>query len=67
MRRARRIWIELIRQYERSGLSIEKYAAKREIPEKRLRWWMWRLRREEQAQPSLLPVRVVASTAPVAR
>ena len=68
MRRARGIWIELIRQFEKSGLTTEQYAAKRGIPVKTLRWWMWRLRREqhEEAAP-LLPVRVVPSTAPEGR
>jgi hypothetical protein len=68
MRRARGIWIELIRQCEKSGLSTEEYAAKRGIPVKTLRWWIWRLRREqdEEAAP-LLPVRVIPSTAPAGR
>jgi hypothetical protein len=54
----------LIRQCEKSGLSTEDYAAKRGIPVERLRWWIWRLRRErEQESTALLPVRVVGSAA----
>jgi hypothetical protein len=67
MRRARSIWAELIRQYERSGKELEQWAAERKIPPKTLRWWMWRLRREQAEEVSLVPVRVVASTAPTAR
>jgi len=67
MRRARGIWAELIRQYERSGKELEQWAAERKIPPKTLRWWIWRLRREQTEQVSLVPVRVVASTAPTAR
>ena len=64
MRRARGIWVELIRQCDKSGLTTEEYAAKRGIPVRTLRWWIWRLRRErdEEAAP-LLPVRVIPSTA----
>ena len=68
MRRARRIWVELIKQYERSGLSTEAFAEKRGIPITTLRWWIWRLRREQAEESTpLLPVRVIASTAPTAR
>ena len=68
MRRARPIWVELIKQYERSGLSTEEYAAKRGIPVTTLRWWIWRLRREQAEETTpVLPVRVIASTAPTAR
>jgi len=66
-RRTREIWANLIRQLERSGLSVEEFAARREIPVKTLRWWSWRLRRDAPDEPSLLPVRVVPSTAPLAR
>ena len=68
MRRARGIWVELIRQCEKSGLSVEEYAGKRGIPVRTLRWWIWRLRREkdEEAAP-LLPVRVIPSTASLRR
>ena len=68
MRRARSIWVELIKQYERSGLSTEDYAHKRGIPVTTLRWWIWRLRQEKvEESTTLLPVRVIASTAPTAR
>ena len=67
MRRARQIWVELIRQYERSGLSAEEFAEKREIPVHTLRRWMWQLRREKDGEAPVLPVRVIASTAPFGR
>jgi hypothetical protein len=65
-RRTREIWSNLVRQLERSGLTPEQFAEKRGIPPKTLRWWMWRLRTGSEG-PSLLPVRVIASTAPTAR
>ena len=67
MRRARQIWIELIRQCEKSGLSAEEFAERREIPVHTLRRWMWQLRRENEGEAPVLPVRVIASTAPTRR
>jgi hypothetical protein len=66
MRRAREIWIHLVRQFEQSGLTQEEYAERRCIPVSTLRSWIYRLRREEEETPALLPVRVVASTPPAA-
>jgi hypothetical protein len=66
-RRTREIWRNLIRQQERSGKSDEAFAAERGIPVRTLRWWKWKLRNDGDEAPSLLPVRVVASTAPMAR
>jgi hypothetical protein len=63
MRRAREVWAELIRQHEQSGLRTEAFAEKRGIPVKTLRWWTWKLRRESEDAPSLLPVRVIPATA----
>ena len=65
-RRTREIWSNLIRQLERSGKDDEQFADERGIPVKTLRWWKWKLRQESD-EPFLLPVRVVASTAPTAR
>lgn len=67
MRRAKAIWVELIRQQERSGVSDEEYAKKRNIPVATFRWWVWKLKREAVEKPSLLPVRVIGSAAPWAR
>jgi len=68
MRRAREIWVNIIRQFERSGLKQEEFAAERKIPVGTLRGWIYRLRREQEEQATpLLPVRVIASTAPSAR
>jgi hypothetical protein len=66
-RRTREIWSNLIRQLERSGKSDEQFADERHIPVSTLRWWKWRLRRDGEDKPSLLPVRVITSTAPTAR
>jgi transposase-like protein len=66
-RQAREIWVNLVRQLERSGQSQEEFARERGIPVGTLRGWIYRLRRERAEQAPLLPVRVVASTAPTAR
>ena len=73
MRRARDIWVAIVGQFERSGLTQEAFADARNIPVGTLRSWIYRLRREcderdraEEAAP-ILPVRVIASSAPVAR
>jgi hypothetical protein len=67
-RRTREIWQNLILQYERSGKSQEEFAREREIPVGTLRHWLYRVKRERaEEQAAILPVRVVASTAPTAR
>ena|SRR5215471_2232688 len=67
-RRSREIWRNLIQQLERSGKSAEEFATERDIPLGTLRGWIYRLKREqhEEAAP-ILPVTVIASTAPTAR
>src|SRR5262245_40998623 len=67
MRRAREIWVQIVRQYEQSELTQEAYAAQRGIPVATLRAWIYKLRREGEEAVPVLPVRVVASTAPTAR
>jgi hypothetical protein len=68
VRRTREIWQNLIKQFERSGKTQEQFATEREIPLTTLRAWIYRLKREmEEEQASILPVRVIASTAPTAR
>ena len=69
MRRARKTWVGIVRQYERSGLTQAAFADRLGIPVNTLRPWICRLRREGRGQdsPPILPVRVIASTAPSAR
>lgn len=73
MRRARDIWVQIIRQYEKSHLTQEAFAEQRHIPVGTLRSWIYRLRRQNNEATggseatSILPVRVIASTAPAAR
>ncbi len=72
MRKARAIWMGIVGQFERSGLTQEAFAEERAIPVATLRSWIYRLRREqgEEARDEsspILPVRMVASTAPTAR
>lgn len=69
MRRAREVWVPIIRRCEESGLTHEEFAEKHNIPVGTLRSWIYRLRREQQQSDTspLLPVRVITSTAPSAR
>jgi hypothetical protein len=67
MRRAREVWISIVRRCEQSGLTHEEFAEKSNIPLGTLRSWIYRLRREQVAASPLLPVRVITSTAPSAR
>lgn len=72
MRKARDIWVGIVGQFERSGLTQEAYAEQRGIPVGTLRSWIYRLRRERHdaaraESTPILPVRVITSTAPLAR
>lgn len=66
-RRSRRFWTDLIKQLERSGEDPAVFAAKHGVGGATLRGWVYQLRREKLAAPQLLPVRVIATAAPVAR
>jgi len=67
-RRTREIWQNLIGQLERSGKSVEEFAAEREIPVGTVRNWIYRLRREKaEGEAAILPVRVISSASPAAR
>lgn len=63
----REFWSTVVDEFERSALTQERFARQRGVPVTTLRSWLYRLRRERKARVSLVPVRVVASTAPVAR
>jgi len=63
----REFWVATVNEFERSKLTQESFARRRGIPVTKLRSWIYRLRRERKATVSLVPVRVVASTAPTAR
>lgn len=67
MLRDRRFWTTAITEFERSGLTQEAFAARRGVSVGTLRGWIYRLRQERKASVSLVPVRVIASTAPAAR
>ena len=67
MRRTRAIWQGIVQQHKKSGQTHNAFATERGLPVATLRSWIYRLRREEQEGAPILPVRVVASTAPQAR
>jgi len=63
----REFWVATVDEFERSELTQERFARQRRLSVTTLRSWIYKLRRERKATVSLVPVRVVASTAPVAR
>jgi hypothetical protein len=66
--RNRATWTALIEELEGSELSQKEFADLHGLSVSAIRSWICRLRREERvAAPRMLPVRVVASTAPTAR
>jgi hypothetical protein len=67
VRRTREIWRNLVGQFERSGKTLEEFAKEREIPSGTLRGWLYRFKREQEEAAPILPVSVIASTAPTAR
>jgi hypothetical protein len=67
MHRSREFWVSTIAEFERSQLTQKRFAQRRGIALATLQWWLAKLRRERASSVSLVPVRVVASTAPTAR
>ena len=67
MRRGREFWVSTIAEFERSQLTQKSFAQRRGIALATLQWWLAKLRRERASSVSLVPVRVIASTAPTAR
>ena len=67
MRYAREIWLQIVEQFESSGLTQEEYASQRGIPVSTLRSWIYKVRRERSEEAPLLPVRVISSAALLAR
>jgi hypothetical protein len=65
--RSREYWVATVEEFERSKLTQDSFASRRGVPVTTLRSWIYKLRRERKASVSLVPVRVIASTAPAAR
>lgn len=63
----REYWVATVDDFERSELTQEGFARQRRISVTTLRSWIYKLRREQKSSVSLVPVRVVTSTAPAAR
>ena len=69
-RRGREFWAQLVAELERSGDRHREFAAKRGVKLVTLQNWLYRIRRERRDgddAPRILPVRVIVSTAPMAR
>jgi hypothetical protein len=67
MHRGREFWVSTVAEFERSQLTQKSFAQRRGIALATLQWWLAKLRRERASSVSLVPVRVIASTAPTAR
>jgi transposase len=62
-------WAERVDRWQKSGLSIGKFAAREGIKPKQLTWWRWKLGAAPWAPPAapemrFLPVRVVEAGPP---
>ncbi len=69
-RRIREGWLTAVAEYRRSGVTQRAFAARCGVSVTTLRRWLDRsgtTARRPNDRPSILPVRVVASTAPLAR
>jgi hypothetical protein len=49
-RRPRHEWERLVREQERSGVSVRKFAAMRGVNHLTLTWWRWRIRSESDGR-----------------
>ena len=64
-RRSAKEWQRLVDEWDRSGQTAERFAAKKGLNRKQLEWWRWRLRREAPSVPAadravkLVPVQEV--------
>jgi len=61
-------WAERVDRWQRSGLSIGKFAAQERIKPKQLAWWRWKLGAAPSAPPAapemrFLPVHVLETAA----
>lgn len=65
--RVREPWVATVAEFERSKLTQAEFALRRGVPLSTLQSWIYKSRRERKASVSLVPVRVIASTAPPAR
>ena len=60
-------WVKLIEDFEKSGSSLDDFAAKLGVKPSTLQFWFYKLRKQASRAPRFLPVDVVASAAPKAR
>jgi hypothetical protein len=62
-RKSRKQWAKLLAAFERSGLPVEEFCARRRLKPGTLRWWRWQLGDRGPAMPAsdvrLVPVEVV--------
>lgn len=65
--RGREQWVATVADFERSKLTQVEFALRHGVSLSTLRSWIYKSRRERKASVSLVPVRVIASTAPTAR
>jgi transposase len=66
-RRDRAWWTDVVVEWRKSGLTATEFAGRIGVSAGSLYSWSARLRSERRESPSMVPVRVIASTAPEAR
>ena len=60
-------WVKLIEEFEKTGSSLDDFAAKLGVKPSTLQFWFYKLRKQASRPSHFLPVDVVASAAPKAR
>lgn len=69
-RKSRNQWVKIVTAFERSGLPVEDFCARRGIKAGTLRWWRWQLGDRVPVAPTsdvrLVPVDVVTDSLGVA-
>lgn len=50
----KKYWTNHVEAWEESGLSLEEYAEKKEVPYGQLKWWAWNLMEKEQFSEAII-------------
>jgi transposase-like protein len=63
-RRPRAFWVHLVQQFEGSGLTPAAFAAHHGVSDHTLKYWIYRLKKEQRPPLSFIPVRVADAPEP---
>lgn len=64
MRKTEQEWASLVAAFEKSGQSLARFCAARDLKPKTFSWWRWQLRERERAREN--EVRLVEVATPIA-